>query len=845
MALLKYSNQLFLDKQELERQWQFIVDKGFKRTMLHNTYEFGVVRTVGDASFQSFRVESGTNVSTIKVPIDSFAVNSDGNVAFKASEDNIAIPNDSNWYWIRISHEYSPIEEGKVSVDTAGNMTGIGTKFKEVLRGQPNFPARITFSGASLNILEYDVVEVVNDTNAILSGVFSAESNLDYAVFGTFTPGHSPPSSDQYPFQYNSCQFDIILETVSGAPATTPGMDFLIARVRSVGGVLEIQDKRNEIWRTKADYEQTTVDKNDNPLLGVEEIRWDHLQGTKEKNQIKIGWGFRSSNFTYDSSLRKLTMNAGEGGKFKSTGDFTTGDFDGWIVYEKEGVWRKIVTSTKTGSDINLFLDVLDPEDNYTPTDDIVVVPDVEEVEFKFGPDAAGVVVEHTRSQVSSPVTDAYLLYWLLVPVAANSIYLYNIQWRYKRANEYSEWKLLPNDKQEGFYDESSFDAEGVLNASPLDRNRVGYSDTLMATDDDGYIPLIANAGNYYQFQQNITTGDLFGGSTITINNSNPIQTLVTGTSSIIQCVTGTITLSTNHVYNLDPTGAANGNEFTLVFDLNCTPAGYGITINTGYVNPGSPGTILHYFTPTDLDYMKMPRKKFVFHCRYVDTSWKGWIVEQDIDNLGDIKMFSNEVDLSPDVNFDATGRGVSDDYTGWCLCNGNNSTHDLRERFIAASNYITGAYPNAPSRDGDHDIITEAQFDVIGNYAAYHSYQQSVAQMPQHNHAGSTTGSKATGISLGNTDKHEYHASSTLGPGQSYFLKSGDNRGLFQRSTSHKHTVTDPKHFHSITITDQGTGTFIDNRPRYVILGFMQRVPYAGGAGGPGGSVTYPEPSL
>lgn len=843
MSKFKYSNQLFLGKQELDRTWKFIVDDGYRRHLLQNTYSFGIVREVSDTSFDAFKIQSGTNPSTIKVPRNSYAINADGLVIYKAIQDNIAIPNDSAWYWIRVSHEFTALEQGTVSVDGSGNLTGVGTKFTEVLRGQPNNPARIKFNGASLNILEYEVVEVINDTNAVLSGVFQVESNLQYAVFGTFTPGVTPSTPEQYPFQYDSCQFDIIAETVSNTPpATVADYDFILARVRSVGGILEIQDKRSQIWKTKADYEQTTVDKDINPLIGIEAIRYDHAQGTKEKNQIKLAWGFRSTNYTYDSSLRRLTINSGEGGKFKSTADFTTGDFNGWLVYDQAGTYRKVLNSTKTGSDINLFLDILNPDDKYDSGngEEILVVPDVEEVEFKFGPDTAGTVVEQVRSQVSKPVKDGVLYHWQLVPADG---YKLNIQWRHKRANEYSEWRNLPSDyisaidTTRGYYNETSFDSNGVLSANPADRTRQSYQQPV---GDAGYIPLKLNPNTYANFQSSVITGDVFGATNVVISNSNPVTNLKVGVASMIQYITGSITLSTNQVFNLDPAGAVEGNEFTLIFDANVTPAGWGITINTGYVNAGTPGTYLHYFTPTDLDYMKMPRKKFVFKARFVNGAWIGWIVEEDTAKLGDIKMFSSEVDLTVNTNFDSTGKGVSDDYLGWALCNGQNGTHDLRERFIAGSNYGT-------TRDGDYGTVAASEFATIGSGNGAHSYKLTAAQsgLPSHTHA------HTLAIESDGSHTHPYsfdrnHDNNGGGPyhiqGVTARSNSADTNGAaIYDAGSHTHGITG-----SITAAG-GTdaAAFHENRPKYIALGFIQRVPFPGGTGGPGGSITYPKPAI
>lgn len=67
--------------------------------------------------------------------------------------------------------------------------------------------------------------------------------------------------------------------------------------------------------------------------------------------------------------------------------------------------------------------------------------------------------------------------------------------------------------------------------------------------------------------------------------------------------------------------------------------------------------------------------------------------------SIGDIKMYSGT-----NTVFDGTGRGiVGSDEDGWCLCNGNNGTPNLANRFmIGASQYGAGWQAN-PDGTGMH----------------------------------------------------------------------------------------------------------------------------------------------
>jgi hypothetical protein len=68
--------------------------------------------------------------------------------------------------------------------------------------------------------------------------------------------------------------------------------------------------------------------------------------------------------------------------------------------------------------------------------------------------------------------------------------------------------------------------------------------------------------------------------------------------------------------------------------------------------------------------------------------------------------------------NFDATGLGTGP-LTGWALCNGNNGTPDLSDRFVLATN-------------------TAAQ---VGTTGGAHTYTLTIAQLPPHTHTISADG--------------------------------------------------------------------------------------------------------
>lgn len=87
-------------------------------------------------------------------------------------------------------------EEGTISIDASGNLTGTGTKFTECLRGEPFHPMRIKFTNSTYNFQELYIDSVTSDTAATIKmiGGVTPESGLKYKVVGSFTPGVAVPN---------------------------------------------------------------------------------------------------------------------------------------------------------------------------------------------------------------------------------------------------------------------------------------------------------------------------------------------------------------------------------------------------------------------------------------------------------------------------------------------------------------------------------------------------------------------------------------------------------------------------------------------------------------------------
>lgn len=149
----------------------------------------------------------------------------------------------------------------------------------------------------------------------------------------------------------------------------------------------------------------------------------------------------------------------------------------------------------------------------------------------------------------------------------------------------------------------------------------------------------------------------------------------------------------------------------------------------------------------------------------------------------------------------------IGDIPEGWHLCDGSNGTPDLAGRFIVGYNAV------------------DIDYNVIGATGGSKEVTLTEAQMPQHNHSGTTSSN-----SHSHGHKDSYHCESS----NSYNAISGHE---FQGTTFHgsgdtdndndwlfyKNRNTDPaSHSHTITTNNRGSGQAHENRPPYFTLAFI-----------------------
>jgi hypothetical protein len=717
MGKLNITPNLFLHSAELNRLVKFLDTDGFRLLSREQSASFGLVKT---DPFTNFRVESGTAQGTLRLKTASLALNSDGNPLVQAPFDNLAVPSDGQWYWVKISYQASPNEEGTVSVDSVGNLTGQDTRFTDVLRGQPNFASVISFPDSQANVQRYEVVQVLSDSQAILAGgaIYQAESGLKIKVVGTFNPDFSPPLAAQDIFQYDGCKLELLPEAaLNVAPVKLEGLEFYIARVRYDGAAVSIEDKRTEFWTDRGLAELTRQDRTASPLVGVESIKWADDYSTQTENIIQLGWGFRSDNWTTDPTLNRLTLIGGEGGKFKSTSSFQDGQFDGWRLYAVDGTYTRVVSSQKTGTQINLTLEVLNP-DRYQPADLLTLVPDCEEVEFSFEHDTDTDNSTLLSKTYSFAVQAGVGRCDVLVP---EEVYWYVIKYRTRQLNTYSPWRLLPNDDEAGYFREKSFDKDGILYTDPAKVERKRYH----SAGTRGYIIFEGCPTSYRNFTRKIDLGDRLGVTVRNLDNANPVVLLTVGRDNQHQIFTstGSLGLTVDHAVALSTEGAKAGNIFYLSFDAKVNAGDYKIGVYSGYVNAGNTGATLKTLTRTELDYMGIPRRRVSVKCVFTGKDWYLTTEETDPSRLGKIESFA-EIDAS---DFDETGKGITEEVLGYRLCDGSNGTPNLSEQFIVGLNPAflldtTGT-------------VDEGPYSKVGNTGGEAEVKLEVDNLPEHDH--------------------------------------------------------------------------------------------------------------
>lgn len=678
-----FSSDLFLDVHELTEFKNSLDSNGWRYEFLKNLRSTGLFKNkTNDPQFLNGRCTQGTDYTKLIIS-KTEGVDSTGNF-FILPQTTIPTIEGGTWFWIKVKRVVSLKEPGFVSISSNGLLQGDSDcKFLSKLRGQPNFPTRISFSN-SQNTGQYDILEVLSDTQATIthpslsvagSGLFYAEQNLKYSRVGTFAESSNTPQTSQYPFKYDSAVVSIIPEiTFNTAPSKTDGLEFYLARVRVVNSHLVIQDKRQDFFsRTSKPLPSFSS------VVGVESVRWESVAGgTSDENILRVGYGIRSLNFSIDTSQQLLTILGGSGGGIiKDTTDFIDGQLDGYIVYTKDGGSSRVLSSVKQGQSINLFLDSL-IIDSYSSDGGVTfidqalsIVPPFDTFHVKF----EGLTFEggtHYRDcdiKVSELIKEGYID--LKLPVYADPCY-YRFFYYFSKGDTYTP-ETLPISSS--YLTELSFDISGRILTT---QDRVNYAYTVQPTNGGGYIRLNRSSNSLQIFKTKVDKGDLIGVDLFTDLNL-PTYKFTVGVQKKYQYFTGSISLSSNVFLQLQKTGAVEGNQFT--FHFQCTDISFGAnTLILVQESFGGNYDVLRVLGESDIAEMKNKEGGISFIFTYVLGQWinyqnfqkniKGEVIQVD----GDIYSL-----------FSTSGKGQVRGLYGFALCDGRNGTPDLSSRFLRA----------------------------------------------------------------------------------------------------------------------------------------------------------------
>lgn len=372
MGKLKITSNLFLEVAELERFRKFIEDDGYKVFVKYLTKSYGIAQNSDNTLFKVSQKSGSSNTVTVNAGV---AFDNDLNIILLKEDKDIQITNSGTKKWIVVSYASTNDEDGTVSISNQGVLSGNGTKFTEVLRGQPNFPTKIKFTSAK-NTTEYEVVEVNSDTEAILSGSFTAESGLKYQVIGTFTPGFQPDDDVKEIYEYDSCNIEVIES--EDKPTLVDGQ-FILASIDFASTVMTVTDERSAYMfnQETLTYDNAT-DVSENPFVALRKtsIKSDRLI------DVQFEWGYKVQRYEMlNTSLNNIfNIVSGESKYIPLNSNIPDNIFAGWRLVNRKNM--KEVTIDRNENNY-LYISRFDSALITNVNDDFVIVPPYTKIEVE------------------------------------------------------------------------------------------------------------------------------------------------------------------------------------------------------------------------------------------------------------------------------------------------------------------------------------------------------------------------------------------------------------------------------------------------------------------------------
>lgn len=268
MAQINVNRNTFLEKEEVMNMQSFLQNSLLGKILIAGSYTFGIVTNnpkkfdpdfVTNDDFidnKVFEVEVGTQGGTIKI-LPGMAVNALGQVINLTSiYDNLTVPSDSVYYWLKVGYSTKNYENGLVSINQKGVVTGT-VDFSGKVRGQSGkTPVAIRFmkddGSQPLNNGVYEIVNVIDNKNLVLTSEsdFVAESNLQVIILGTIPLGKVFTDKQlEGLYTYDYYTFSFVQEVTLEQPPTKSSNEFYLARVRNNGGTVSVDNTvKSEFW---------------------------------------------------------------------------------------------------------------------------------------------------------------------------------------------------------------------------------------------------------------------------------------------------------------------------------------------------------------------------------------------------------------------------------------------------------------------------------------------------------------------------------------------------------------------------------------------------------------------
>lgn len=181
---------------------------------------------------------------------------------------------------------------------------------------------------------------------------------------------------------------------------------------------------------------------------------------------------------------------------------------------------------------------------------------------------------------------------------------------------------------------------------------------------------------------------------------------------------------------------------------------------------------------------------------------------------------------------------------SGWVLCNGSNSTPDLRNRFVVGAgstynvggtggaNTVTLGNANLPSHSHSFSANTSGAGDHSHNFNANtgnsgnHTHSGSTSNVGNHTHSGGGTGAAIRGSFNTSTYKGLSGANSNSGGAGSHSHNIGTNGGGDHSHNFNANTGNSGNHTHSVSgnTGNSGSGNAFTITPPYYALAYIMK---------------------